>query len=58
VTGPLLLVLGLSGSALVFAPEIEQALDGPKAVAAAATPAPSLARCAWGCSACGSSSRA
>jgi len=42
VTGPLLLVLGLSGSALVFGPEIEQALDGPPAITTAATPSPSL----------------
>ncbi|PYN28221.1 MAG: hypothetical protein DMD76_05920 [Candidatus Rokuibacteriota bacterium] len=42
VTGPLLLVLGLSGSALVFGPELEQALDGPPVIATTATSAPSL----------------
>jgi uncharacterized iron-regulated membrane protein len=42
VTGPLLLVLGLSGSALVFGPELEPALDGPPVIATTATSAPSL----------------
>src|SRR3989442_1320784 len=42
VTGPLLLVLGLSGSALVFGPELEQALDGLPVIATTATSAPSL----------------
>jgi uncharacterized iron-regulated membrane protein len=43
LTAPLLLVLGLSGSALVFAPEIEHALDGrPAVVSRAKAAAPSL----------------
>src|SRR2546422_862833 len=37
-----LLALGLSGSALVFGPELEQALDGPPVIATTATSAPSL----------------
>jgi uncharacterized iron-regulated membrane protein len=41
ITGPLFLVLGLSGAVLVFRPELEDALTGPPPVAAAA-PAPSL----------------
>ncbi len=41
VTGPFLLVLGVSGSALVFAPEIER-LERPAAPATPAAAAPSL----------------
>ncbi|HEY3101400.1 MAG TPA: PepSY-associated TM helix domain-containing protein, partial [Methylomirabilota bacterium] len=41
VSSPLLFVLGLSGSVLVFAPEIER-LDRPGAHATASAVAPSL----------------
>ena len=42
VSGPLMLVLGLSGSALVLAPEIERAVDGPPVLATSAPAPPSL----------------
>ena len=43
LTAPLLLVLGLSGSALVFGPEIEHAFDGrPALVSPATATTPSL----------------
>src|ERR671931_187159 len=41
VSGPFLLVLGVSGSALVFAPEIER-LERPAALATTAAAPPSL----------------
>jgi uncharacterized iron-regulated membrane protein len=41
-TGPLLLVVGLSGGALVFEAEIEQALNGAPAITATSTAASSL----------------
>jgi uncharacterized iron-regulated membrane protein len=42
LTGPPLLVLGLSGGVLVFAPELDDALNGPPPVRAAPAEAPSL----------------
>lgn len=42
VSAPLLLVLGLSGSALVFGPEIERVLDGRPALVTPPRTAPSL----------------